>query len=1073
MTNQRLDIQNRFILFNFQAGKPFASFLPGIAGTLGIPMWVFYVNRGQAVTSFGIENKNHPIMEYQPANKAYQTTPLTGFRTFVRIERSGLSHFYEPFALAGGAGAYRKMMAGLNDLLIRDTQVSHGLETEVCYFLLPGEKFAGLVRQVTLKNIGVERISMEVLDGMPVVIPYGISNFFLKEMNRTMEAWMEVFHLDTGIPYYHVRASVEDSAEVARIQAGHFALAFVEQNGASRLLSPLVDPVVVFGRDTSLQFPEGFQRQPLSELLSQRQVTCGRTPCGLFAWEGSLEPGGSVTLNSVYGFVNNHALILENSARLLKPGFLEEKHLQALKLTQELTDHLATHTSDPLFDAYSRQTFLDNVLRGGWPVTFGEGDRKTVFHIYSRTHGDIERDYNFFSLAPEFYSQGNGAYRDINQNRRCDVLLNPQVGDFNIRTFMSLIQADGYNPLAIQGSSFTLSRDYQIELLNLFPHIEPLQGLLSRSFTPGQLLRAMQDLTEDIGVSQEGFLAEVLSRAEQLIEALFGEGYWIDHWTYNLDLIESFLAIYPEKKETLLFEQADLPFYDSPGIVQPRSRKYLLSNGRPLQFGSVVEDEEKESLIASRTTQAHWVRTRHGRGEIYRTTLFSKLVLLALLKFSTLDPWGMGVEMEAGKPGWYDALNGLPGLFGSGMSETYELQRLLSFLREAIRSRKKGVVRLPKEAYELFKQVAACLKVWQESQAVDKQHRYWEAVSTARESYRERIRLGLDGQERSISLTRLDLILARFQTKVTSGIEQAVALNEGLPPTYFTYQVKEYEGILDPNGKPTLSPDGRPLIRALFFEPQVLPLFLEGMVRAMKILPPGEPARKLYQQVKASGLFDQKLKMYKVNASLVNQPAEIGRARSFPPGWLENESIWLHMEYKYLLEVLKAGLYQEFFADLRQTLVPFLNLEEYGRSLLENSSFLASSAFPDETMHGTGYVARLSGSTAEFLSIWCLIMAGEQPFNLIKGQLCLELRPKIPGWLFDEHGQVSFKFLGGCDVIYHNPKHKDTYAPRTRPHSTLLYLQNGQQVELAGSLICAPYADQVRAGQIHKIEVFF
>jgi hypothetical protein len=32
-----------------------------------------------------------------------------------------------------------------------------------------------------------------------------------------------------------------------------------------------------------------------------------------------------------------------------------------------------------------------------------------------------------------------------------------------------------------------------------------------------------------------------------------------------------------------------------------------------------------------------------------------------MLKFSTLDPYGMGIEMEGGKPGWNDAMNGLPG----------------------------------------------------------------------------------------------------------------------------------------------------------------------------------------------------------------------------------------------------------------------------------------------------------------------------------------------------------------------------------------------------------------------------
>ena len=35
-----------------------------------------------------------------------------------------------------------------------------------------------------------------------------------------------------------------------------------------------------------------------------------------------------------------------------------------------------------------------------------------------------------------------------------------------------------------------------------------------------------------------------------------------------------------------------------------------------------------------------------------------------MLKFSTLDPFGMGVEMEGGKPGWNDAMNGLPGTTG-------------------------------------------------------------------------------------------------------------------------------------------------------------------------------------------------------------------------------------------------------------------------------------------------------------------------------------------------------------------------------------------------------------------------
>ena len=107
MDNLQFDEQGRFIIHDFSTARPFSSFLPGIAGPLGIPMWVFYVNRGQAIASFGIENKDNPIMEFQPANKAYQTTPYTGFRTFLKLNRGGETLLYEPFSPWHSADASR------------------------------------------------------------------------------------------------------------------------------------------------------------------------------------------------------------------------------------------------------------------------------------------------------------------------------------------------------------------------------------------------------------------------------------------------------------------------------------------------------------------------------------------------------------------------------------------------------------------------------------------------------------------------------------------------------------------------------------------------------------------------------------------------------------------------------------------------------------------------------------------------------------------------------------------------------------------------------------------------------
>ena len=468
----------------------------------------------------------------------------------------------------------------------------------------------------------------------------------------------------------------------------------------------------------------------------------------------------------------------------------------------------------------------------------------------------------------------------------------------------------------------------------------------------------------------------------------------------------------------------------------------------------------------------HWVRTAHGQGAIYRTTLFAKLAILAVIKFATLDPLGMGVEMEAGKPGWYDALNGLPGIFGSSMPETYALQRLLTFLVEAAGQAEADELGLPIEVWKLVEEVLEQLHLWRNVTDPARDFEYWDAVSAARERYRAAVRLGFDGREHGAKIGDLAAALAAFLEKVGHGVQRARAYAQGVPLTYFSYRAAEYELIHAPQGEQAHDEGDRPALRVKRFEPEPLALFLEGPVRALRNQPDQDSARALYLHVKASPLFDGKLQMYKVNASLADLPHDIGRARAFTPGWLENESIWLHMEYKYLLEVLKAELYEEFFEDFKNALIPFQNPARYGRCPLENSSFLVSSAHPDESLHGAGFVARLSGATAEFLSIWGLMMAGPQPFFVQDGGLHLRFQPALPRWLFTMEGTASFRFLGQCQVTYHNPTGADL-LPTTPSTRISLTLANGQLHTIDGPVIPPPYSELVRTGDVRQIDGYY
>ncbi|MGD1994277.1 MAG: cellobiose phosphorylase [Anaerolineae bacterium] len=1069
-TRYHFDSAGRFVIAEYDRAKPFASFLPGIAGEMGIPLWAFTVNRGQAIASFGVEDKDHPIMEFLPANKAYQNTPTVGFRTFLKLTRGGETVFYEPFA-PGNQSDQTLMSIGMNDLELEATSSDHEVRTNVVYFVLPSEPFAGLVRQVTVANLGAAPVDLEVLDGMPRVMPYGVDNWGLKMIGRTLEAWMGVSNLAAGIPFYQFQATAGDTAEVEHVEAGNFYLAFAIEDGTTRLLPALVDPAVVFGQNTTLSAPDRLLERSLSELRVARQITTGRTPCGLFGLERQLEPGEGVTLYAIVGHSGSLDRLRHHQERITRPDYVARKREEAVRLVRHLTDAVDTRTASPLFDAYCRQTFLDNVLRGGWPLILGRGEQRTVYHVYSRKHGDLERDYNDFYLAAEPYSQGNGNYRDVNQNRRCDVVLEPRVEDFDVLSFLELIQTDGYNPLVVEGSRFVLPEEYREEILTLVEDPEALQPFLTQPFTPGGLLRAMMDRGIGLRVAPETFVLTILGRAKQRFAATFGAGYWIDHWFYNLDLIDAYLAIYPERKEALLFEQ-QVAFFDSPAVVRPRSEKTVLTARGVRQYGAVVEDEEKAALIASRDEMVHRVRVDHGRGAIYRTTVFAKLLGLALIKLATLDPFGMGIEMEAGKPGWYDALNGLPGLLGSSLCEAYELQRLLAFLLEAAREASHADVVLPVEQATLLDRVVDAVAAWSAADDPGRDVRTWDAMATAREVYREQARLGLDGETVTMTCGELIPTLEAFQARVSAGIERAVAMNGGIPPTYLTYTVTDHVALVDEDGAPIRDADGRPRVAARDFAVSVLPLFLEGPVHAMRVAPDREAAHRLYDQVRESDLFDRALGMFKVNAPLEGMAHEIGRARAFTPGWLENESIWLHMAYKYLLSILKAGLYPEFFREFKAGLVPFQDPAVYGRSPLENVSFIVSSAHPDPTLHGTGFVARLSGSTAEFLSIWRIMMAGERPFFVRKGELCLAFRPALPAWLFDAAGTVRFTFLGRTDVVYHNPDRVDVSPDTVSVARMVLHFEDGAKVDLASSIVEAPYTRQIRSGQVRRIDAF-
>jgi hypothetical protein len=970
------------------------------------------------------------------------------------------------------------------------------------------------------------------------------------------------------MPFFKLSTEPSDKSSVVVEEGGHYSLSFVARPDEKSVLLPIVfDSTKVFGQDTSLEHPYGLYGSSVDQILENPQYGAAKTSSAFAAaTKITLKPGENVTIASVYGRADHVEKVPEIANVVTSANFVRSKFERARTMIDELTSGVETKTVNPLFDGTVKQMyvsyvthtllcklraailakhscfqivvlsplrssthrFLDNSLRGGIPTILGNVDDDTnydedptvkVFHSFSRIHGDLERDYNAFKIEPTYFSQGPGNYRDIAQNRRNDVTFFPRMGSFDIQQFLSFIQADGYEPLTVEAVVFRFpDPDDAIAVSKKLTADDTSAKILSDvlnggPFRPGQIfsLCELLNIQRNLQYTDAEFINMILEKAEDHAMAVFGTGYWADHWDYYIDLIEAYLAVFPDHEESLMFDKP-LRYFFSTATVKPRAKKYVLdltqdgSGYHVRQLDATYFDQDKaaeqQAFVDQNTgligLDAYWQRTETGGA--FKSSAIAKLFHLGSIKYAMRDAWGMGIEYEGDKPGWLDSMNGLPGMVGSGMPETYELKLLLQYVRKVIKKYKRSIV-IPTELTRMITTVNDALDTMKSYDYVEERSpshhvpkhlfEYWDVVTAARESYRNDVQYYFSGNTTRLHYDEAATMVDDWLEQIEIGIERSFKFatkgfgddgSSGIPACFFAYDITDWEETGNRNEI------GHALVNAKAMSVKVFPLFLEGPVRYMKtIIDDQEKMADMYERVLGSGLRDTKLKMYFLSASLQGQSYDMGRQIAFSPGWLENQSIWMHMSYKYYLQLLRGRLYDQFFSEMKGGgILPFMDPDVYGRSLMECSSFIASSAFPDPDIVGKGFLARLSGSTAEFMDIWKLMFIGPELFFVNHhGELEMQLQPALPSWLFEDEASdndptydadgshlVVFKLFGTIPVTYHNPGGVNRYGEN--PSKYVVVLKDGTDVTVDGPTIPSETAIAVRRmNTVATIDAYF
>lgn len=268
-------------------------------------------------------------MEFYPFNKALQLTSQQGFRTFLKTEDRRL---YEPFQRKKKEEIKQKMLISSEELEIDEVNSELGMETNVLYFPLASEPVPALVRKLKVKNLNDQPLELELIDGLPRILPHGLNQDHVKFTARHIEAMMGI-EWANDVPLFRLKQSPEDIAQIEKIPGGNFYLSLL---GREKISSDnlIVDPDVIFGESGSYEHPWTFESNSLQSILGMEETQENKTPCAFTALPLELSPGEEIILYSMIGNVSE-----EEKLRLLLESVEQRisSHKNARKTGRSLT----------------------------------------------------------------------------------------------------------------------------------------------------------------------------------------------------------------------------------------------------------------------------------------------------------------------------------------------------------------------------------------------------------------------------------------------------------------------------------------------------------------------------------------------------------------------------------------------------------------------------------------------------------------------------------------------------------------------------------------------------------------
>ena len=658
--------------------------------------WMFVSSKG-ALTA-GRCDPDTSLFPYAADDQITVAQASAGPLTLVRDTRLG--SIWEPFSASTIASddvrqSLYKTPLG-NKLVFEELNESLGLAFR--YRWAFSERF-GFVRSCRLENFGSQACSLQLLDGLQNVLPYGVGSDFIMRFSNLANAYKKSELIDgSGVGLFYLSSIPTDRAEPSE------------------------------GLKTTVAWQWGLD--PQATLLSTKQLAAfhrgeplktevdvrGTSGAYLLGQSVELSPGESIQWQIVADLAQDHADVVELDEWLR--GSSDPAAAVAADVEAGERDFLRIVSSADALQCGSNarrsnrhlSNTVFNVMRGGVPL---DGYR-------------IQRD--------DFRQHIGGFSRELIERRQAEIDSLPSTLSLQeLQTHLESIGDDDLTRLGMEYLPLAFSRrhgdptrpwnrfaillrsptgetnlDYQGNWRDIFQNWEAL-AMSFPEFTTAMICRFVNATTADgynpYRLTKGGFEWEEPTPDDPWANI----GYWGDHQIiYLLKLLEASRRIDAERMSTLLdarfFVHANVPY---------RIKEFAEIKRDPQS--TIDFDAERAAKIAERVASigADGRLLRSQSGQIHRVSLLEKLLTLSLAKLSNFVPGG-GIWMNTQRPEWNDANNALVGN-GLSMVTACYLHRWFRFLHDWIEDLPAEMFSISTEVCDFFRSISDILSQYSAS----------------------------------------------------------------------------------------------------------------------------------------------------------------------------------------------------------------------------------------------------------------------------------------------------------------------------------------------------------------------